>query len=166
MDGGGLETARKVLMDVVVEEVLIGKCGYPRKNILFFGYGQGGMAALYAVAATPTSSSQSASGSQDISSSFGGIISIGACLPSSYSVPPSSFKNRTPTLILGGSRSSNVTQDKLKKIKALYQEVEYVKWSKSHDAMPACREELLPIMSFFGRKLKSVSGVPEGALEV
>jgi hypothetical protein len=32
--------------------------------------------------------------------------------------------------------------------------------------MPRSREEMLPIMRFFARRLRSRGGVPEGAVEV
>lgn len=47
-----------------------------------------------------------------------------------------------------------------------FQDVEYVKWAKSEDSMPRSREEMLPIMKFFARRLRSRAGVPEGAVEV
>lgn len=41
----GFKGTTKVLTDVV-RDVLIAKCGYRSREILFFGFGQGGMAAL------------------------------------------------------------------------------------------------------------------------
>jgi predicted esterase len=34
------------LLKLLVNEVLVGKCGYKHRNVLLFGFGQGGMAAL------------------------------------------------------------------------------------------------------------------------
>jgi len=158
----GFEVSRKVLMDIVVGEVLVGKCGFPRRNILFYGFGQGGMAALKAVASSFLSSSSSPQTDHE----YAGIISIGACLPPSFSTSSSSPKNKTPVLILAGSRSTQVTKDRVDKLKTVFEFVEYVRWSKYEDSMPRSREEMLPVMKFFARRLRSVAGVPEGAVEI
>ncbi|RDW84517.1 alpha hydrolase-4 [Coleophoma cylindrospora] len=146
----GFKTADVVLRESVLQKVLIEKCGYPARNILCLGFGQGGMAALSAVLPS--------------SSEFGGVVSVGGRLPASTTKPER--KSRTPVIVLGGSRSSQITRSAVDHLKECFAEVEYVKWSKSEDSMPASREEMLPIMKFLARRLKSRSGVPEGALEV
>jgi len=154
----GFEVARKVLIDLVVGEVLVGKCRFPRRNILFYAFGQGGMAALKAIA--------SSAAQPQINHEYAGIISIGACLPPSFTTSSSAPKNKTPILILAGSRSTQVTKDRVDKTKAVFEFVEYIRWNKYSDSMPKSREEMLPIMRFFGRRLKSVAGVPDGAVEI
>lgn len=164
----GFEVSRKVLMNIVIKEVLLEKCGFTRRNILFWGFGQGGMAILSCVGKEFLDSlSSSSSTPNEASLEYGGIISIGACLPPSFTFPAQNkSRNKTPILILSGSRSLEVTKERLEKTRLIFGTVESVKWKKGEDSMPASREEILPIMEFFGRRLRSVAGVPEGAVEL
>jgi len=131
---------------------LIEKCGYAPRNILFYGYGQGGMLALSLV-------------SQMRDKEFGGIISIGGKLPSKFSSKQGA-KSRTPVVVCGGSRSTQVTRSAVDGLKSAFVEVEYVRWEKYEDSMPRSRDEMLPIMKFFARRLQSRRGVPEGVVEI
>lgn len=163
----GWETMRKVVMDVVIGEVLLGKCGFGRRSILFLGFGQGGMGALGGVASSLSSQPSSLSSTERLTPyEYGGIVSIGACLPPSFTQPSQTPKNKTPVLILAGSRSTQVTKEKLDVTRRVFESVEYVKWAKYEDSMPRSREEMLPIMKFWGRRLRSTVGVPEGAVEI
>ncbi|KAL3422891.1 phospholipase carboxylesterase superfamily [Phlyctema vagabunda] len=147
----GFKTSDVVLVESVVTRVLMEKCKYHARNILFFGFGQGGMAALSATCSSPLE--------------FGGVVSIGGKLPNSSPAAPTD-KNKTPVLVLGGSRSTEITRSSIDKLKETFSDAEYVKWSKPVDSMPGNREEMLPIMKFFARRLRSRAGVPEGAVEV
>lgn len=133
-----------------MQKVLIQKCGYLPRNIFFYGFGQGGMAALQVAAA-------------QAEVEFGGVVSVGGGLSNEGS---GSGKSKTPVLVLGGSRSREVTKSKVEVLKGRFTDCEYVKWEKSEDSMPRSREEMLPIMKFFARRLKSRAGVPEGAEEI
>jgi predicted esterase len=144
----GFKTIQKILLEDVIKEGLMQKCGYPPRNILFLGFGQGGMVALHIAATSELE--------------FGGVVSIGGRLPS-QSV---SGEHKTPVLVLGGSRSSQVTRSAVDGLKDKFGDVEYVKWEKGEDSMPRSREEMLPIMRFFARRLRSRAGVPEGAVEI
>lgn len=146
----GFTTAHNVLWRDVVDESLIKKCGYAPRNIFFYGFGQGGMAALQVVAAR-------------LDVEFGGVVSVGGGLSSSS---VGSDKSKTPVVVLGGSRSKEVTRSKTNILKERFMDFEYVKWDKLDDSMPRAREEMLPIMKFFARRLQSRVGVPEGAVEV
>jgi hypothetical protein len=95
---------------------------------------------------------------------LGGIIAIGGGLP--LSSPGAGGKAKTPVLVLGGSRSTQVTRSAVDALNVRFGEVEYVKWVKAGDGMPANREEMIPIMRFLARRLKSRAGVPEGAVEL
>jgi hypothetical protein len=108
----GFKTSCKVLKEVV--DVLMEKCHFPARNILFLGFGQGAMAALAAVVA-----------------------------------------EELRALEMGVDR-----------LKGAFAEVEYVKWEKADDGMMRNREEMLPVMKFFARRLRSRAGVPEGGMEV
>lgn len=144
----GFSTSEKIFGEFI-KDGLISKCHYPPRNILFLGFGQGGMAALHAASLS--------------AEEFGGIVSIGGRLPSSSRSGP---KSKTPVLVCGGARSSQVTKSAIERLKERFVDVEYVKWSKNEDSMPKNREEMLPIMKFFARRLRSRAGVPEGAVEV
>ncbi|KAL8796922.1 MAG: hypothetical protein Q9182_007284 [Xanthomendoza sp. 2 TL-2023] len=149
----GFEKSNRILKRDIIEETLLDKCGYQPRNILLFGFGQGGMAAIAVASA--------------FRSELGGIVTIGGPLPSSLPGTVSSEeKNKTPVIVLGGSSNTLITQSALREIKKAFQQVEYVKWSRPGDGMPRSREEMLPIMKFFARRLQSKSGVPDGAIEL
>lgn len=127
---------------------------------------------------------------------FGGVVSIGGRLPSDALNPKPSRegeenskgkeksggsgigkekgngpgngkrKNPTPVLLCGGSKSTQVTRGAVDTLKERFAEVEYVRWQKADDGMPRSREEMLPVMRFLARRLRSRRGVPEGAVEV
>ncbi|CAG8961785.1 hypothetical protein HYFRA_00006328 [Hymenoscyphus fraxineus] len=154
----GFEKTREVLGSVV--RMLMEGCGFPARNILFYGFGQGGMAALCLI-----SSSSSPNPPPPLSTlEFGGVISIGGRLPSSST--SSSAKCKTPILVCGGSNSTQITRQAIDGLKERFGTVEYVRWEKRGDSMPGSREEMLPLMRFFARRLRSRVGVPEGAVEV
>jgi predicted esterase len=146
----GFKTSSKVLKDLI--DVLMGKCHFPARNILFLGFGQGGMAALAAVVAEELRAVE-----------MGGVVSIGGPLPASITT---STKAKTPLLVCGGSRSSQITRSSVDRLKTAFTDVEYVKWDKPEDSMMRNREEMLPVMKFFARRLRSRAGVPEGGVEV
>ncbi|CAF9936621.1 MAG: hypothetical protein HETSPECPRED_010391 [Heterodermia speciosa] len=145
----GFKKAVDMIGRDVIESVLMEKCGYSPRNIILFGFGQGGMAAV----ATAHS----------LEFELGGVVSIGGPLLSSCSV---NGKSTTPTLVLGGSSNTVITKSAVSRFRTAFQTVQYHKWGKSGDGMPGNREEMLPIMKFFARRLRSRSGVPEGSVEV
>ncbi|TGO22059.1 hypothetical protein BPAE_0184g00110 [Botrytis paeoniae] len=144
--------------------MLMKSCNYSPRNIFLFGFGQGGMLALSTLAQTTSSLLK------DVE--LGGAISIGGRLPACFSPPSNSAisqkdnkgKVRTPILVAGGNRKSEITRTALEKIKTTFAEVEYVKWEREGDGMMRGREEVLPLMRFWGRRLKM--GAPEGMTEV
>ncbi|KAK5162909.1 uncharacterized protein LTR77_011070 [Saxophila tyrrhenica] len=154
----GFKQSTKLLRSIV-QDGLIGKCGYKAREIVFFGFGQGGMAALNYGVDLHTSSSTAAE------SELGGIISIGSGLPSEA---PASLdtKCKTPILVCAGSDQSAVTATSEDKLKRLFEHVEIKRYRKPGDSMPANRDEMMPIMQFFSRRLRSTKGVPEGSVEV
>lgn len=144
---GGFKTAERALGEVVEG---LRACGFGERGVLWLGFGQGGMAAMHFLCASS-------------SWEFGGVVSIGGKLPSSSAA---ATKSKTPVLLLGGSRSTEVTRSAVDAVKASFADVEYVKWDKREDSMPGSRDEMWPIMKFFARRLKSRAGVPEGAVEL
>lgn len=145
----GFTKAITIIKEDIVENGLVTKCGYKHREIMFFGFGQGAMAAI---AATTSMTEE-----------LGGVISIGGPLPESCKHVKGLT---TPLLVLGGSSNTLITRTALTNLKASFQNVEYQKWSKAGDSMPGKREEMLPIMRFFARRLKSRKCVPEGSVEI
>lgn len=96
---------------------------------------------------------------------LGGVIGIGAGLPSEA---PASLdpKCKTPLLICAGSDQSAVTSSTEDKLPRLFENVEVKRYRKPGDSMPSNREEMMPIMQFFSRRLLSTKGVPQGSVEV
>ncbi|MCJ1287884.1 hypothetical protein MMC26_007236 [Xylographa opegraphella] len=136
-------------------ETLVHKCGYQPREIILFGFGQGGMATLATAAS--------------FDAELGGIVSIGGPLPSSLiaasSTSPS--KSKTPVLVLGGSSKTLITPDAVSRLGSRFHYVDYKKWpDKVADGMPRNRNEMLPLMQFFSRRLRSRAGVPEGSVEI
>ena len=147
----GFVKSSKVVAEDVLQKGLIEKCGYGERDVFFLGFGQGGMVALTVAAASLAE--------------LGGVISIGGPLPSSSSDSGRS-KPKTPVLIIGGSSKSLITTATLTNIKNVFQSVETEQWARPGDVMPRNRQEMLPIMQFLARRLRSRHGVPEGSIEV
>ena len=145
----GFSKVVKTLTKEIIEAGLVHKCGYRPRDIMFFGFGQGGMAALAAASSLPHE--------------LGGIVSIGGPLPATDA---STKDIESPVLVLGGSSNTLITRTALERIKTTFRNVEYHKWDRSGDSMPRKRDEMLPIMRFFARRLKSQRGVPDGSFEI
>jgi predicted esterase len=126
------------------------KCGYKSQEILLFGFAQGGYVALNAACA--------------MSEELGGVVSVGGALPSGASIPKQ--KSRTPVLLCKGSHRSAITDENIEKLKDTFNVVEVKEWPKTGDGMPSNRNEMLPIMQFFARRLRSMRGIPEASLEI
>ena len=148
----GFKKASRTVTEEVIKNGLIDKCGYRPREILLFGFGQGGMTALAA--------------SASMAEELGGVISVGGPLPSMASTTSSGTgKSKTPVLIIGGSSNTLVTKSAMTNLKSTFESVQYHKYSRNGDTMPRNRE-MLPIMQFFARRLQSRRGVPEGSVEV
>ena len=145
----GFTKAVKMIKEDIIESGLVEKCGYKPRDIMLFGFGQGAMAALATAASMPEE--------------LGGVVSIGGPPPSANT---SAKGVKTPVLVLGGSSGTLITRTALDKLKAAFQNVEYHKWNRAGDGMPRNRDEMLPIMRFFARRLRSRAGVPEGSVEI
>ncbi|WPH03854.1 phospholipase/Carboxylesterase superfamily protein [Acrodontium crateriforme] len=148
-----------VLLKIILQETLMEKCGYKPREILIFGFGQGGMAALNLAVALHESASEKTS------SELAGVISIGAPLPAeaSASLNP---KCKTPILVCAGSDQSSVTASAEEKLKHVFEFVEIKRYRRPGDSMPNSRDEMLPIMQFFSRRLQSTKGVPPRSVQI
>ncbi|KAL4805978.1 Alpha/Beta hydrolase protein [Aspergillus unguis] len=166
MDAGFNKTSKLLLRDVI-RDVLVAKCGYTLREILVLGFGQGGMAALVAGEELLGLELGTGAEGQARGKELGGIISIGATYPLSLAGKSKrEKKSRTPILILSGRDSEVVTESATKRTKDVYEFVETHEYKRRGDTMPRSREEMLPVMQFFGRRLRSWQGVPEGSVEI
>ncbi|OCK76388.1 phospholipase/Carboxylesterase superfamily protein [Lepidopterella palustris CBS 459.81] len=149
----GFKSSTRLVLENVIRKGLVEKCGYKPREIIMFGFGQGGMVGLQV--ATEFDGEE-----------LGGVISIGGVVPSTLPLKALSNKSRTPVIVCKGSKNSIVTQSAISRMKDAFESVEVKEWRKSGDGMPSNREEMLPIMQFFARRLRSVKGVPEGSVEL
>jgi predicted esterase len=150
-NGPSFAESKKLVGESFVKDTLIRKVGYQSRDVLIFGFGQGASVG-FAVAL-------------DSADELGGVVSIGGCLPVDI-VTPLKTKNRTPILLCKGERLSGVSDNEIKRIKDAFEFVEVVEWHKTADGMPTNREEMLPIMKFFARRLRSMKGVPKGSIGI
>ena len=144
----GFSKAVRIIKEDIIEKTLVQKCGYSCREIMFFGLGQGGMAALAVATALKEQE-------------LGGFVSLGGVVPVSCEGTKAA---KTPVLVTGGARETMVTRTGLERMRKSFKEVEYRKWERAGDGMPRNRDEMMPVMRFFARRLKS--GVPEGTLEL
>jgi predicted esterase len=163
----GFKRATSLLVDEVIRGVLVRKCGYRPREILILGFGQGGMAALVAAREMGENKAQgesasAGSGAED--TSLSGVISIGAPYPLSGSTVGA--KSRTPVLLVGGREPTAVSDGAIRRTKQVFEFVEVHQYARKGDGMPRNREEMMPVMQFFARRLRSWQGVPEGSVEI
>ena len=170
---GGFERATRLLVEDVVKGVLVQTCGYGERDILVFGFGQGGMAALCVANALALGSSSSTSSSGSLGGGRGGgepgkelsgVVSIGAPYPLSAKVGRG--KSRTPVLLVAGRDSTAVSDGAVQRTKQEFEFVEVHRYARRGDGMPRNREEMWPVMQFLARRLRSWKGVPEGSVEI
>lgn len=149
----GFKKSTKVVLEDVIKKVLVEKCGYRLREILLFGFGQGGMLAMNVAAEL---------GEEEL----GGVVSIGGALPATAPLAEVNKKSRTPVIVCKGYRNLAVTYEDEGRIKDTFTFAEIKEWSKTGDGMPSNRDEMLPIMQFFARRLRSTHGVPKGSVEL
>jgi predicted esterase len=149
----GFKSATRLLLERVIREGLIGKCGYKAREIMIFGFAQGGMAGL-----------QVAVKFDDCE--LGGVVSVGGGVSSSLPLKVLEKKCKTPVLVCRASKNSRVTDSAVSKLKDVFEHVEVKDWKRNGDGMMSNREEMMPIMQFFAQRLLSRRGVPAGSVEL
>jgi len=149
----GFKIATQLVLKVIIQDGLIGKCGYKAREIMIFGFAQGGMVGLQAAA-------------EHEGEEMGGVISICGALSLSASLRALEKKSKTPVLVCKAARGSAVTDGAVTRLKDAFEFIEFKEWKKNGDGMPSNREEMMPIMQFFARRLRSTQGVPAGSVEL
>ncbi|KAJ5947644.1 hypothetical protein N7466_000659 [Penicillium verhagenii] len=155
----GLTRSPAILIKDLVRGVLVQKCGYRPREILVFGFGQGGMAGL-----SLARELERGGGEGVEAEPLAGVISIGAPYP--LSGPRAGSKSRTPVLLVSGRDSVVVSDEAVRRTKQVFEFVEVSRYARRGDGMPSNRDEMLPVMQFFARRLRSRQGVPEGSVEL
>ncbi|KAJ5495324.1 hypothetical protein N7539_000440 [Penicillium diatomitis] len=154
----GFTKSTKMLADEIIRKTLVQKCGYQLREIMILGFGQGGMAGL------ATARELGSGNDRQISGALAGVISIGA--PYALSGPRMGAKNRTPVLLVSGRDSEIVSDGAVRRTKEVFEFVEVSQYKRKGDGMPSNRDEMLPVMQFFARRLRSRQGVPAGSVEI
>ncbi len=156
----GFEKAERLVLDRLIRETLVEKCGWDVRDVLLFGFGQGGSLALGLASRVRMGPrveevTDGEGERTERNKVFKGVVSIGGPLPAS-TIPTVSArsKSQTPVLICHGSRSDAVDVDAIDAIKQEFTDVRVVRWSKAEDSMPRSREEMLPIMEFLAERLR------------
>jgi predicted esterase len=161
----GFEKAERLIMDKLVGDVLVDRCGWEPEDLLLFGFGQGGALAL-GLASKLRMGKRVEDVGEDTQSkdklkgrTFKGVVSIGGALPMSM-VPSVSSRDKahTPVLLCHGSSSEIIDEDAVDSIKKEFTNVKIVQWKRPDDGMPRNREEVLPMMEFFADRLRSIYG--------
>ncbi|PYH48868.1 alpha/beta hydrolase [Aspergillus saccharolyticus JOP 1030-1] len=177
MDAGFARAVRTIVQEVVLG-TLVRKCGYQVRDVLVFGLGQGGMVGLEvaegvaaAVVTAELKGDEGEGGKGERGERndrwLSGVVSIGAPYPlSAVKNTTTTQKNRTPALLVAGRDSLAVTESAVRRTKDRFEFVEVHRYARRGDGMPRSREEMLPIMQFLARRLKSWKGVPEGSVEI
>ncbi|KAF2816275.1 phospholipase/Carboxylesterase superfamily protein [Mytilinidion resinicola] len=149
----GFKSSTRLVLDDVIRKGLVEKCGYKPRDIVIFGFAQGAMVGLQVAA-------------ELIEDELGGLISIGGVIPSGAPLKALDKKSKTPVIVCKGSKNSAVTPSAITRMKDTFEFIEVKEWKKIGDGMPNNRDEMLPIMQFFARRLRSVKGVPAGSVEI
>lgn len=154
----GFSKAIRMLVDEVILDGLVGKCGCRLREIMVLGFGQGGMVGL------SVARELGRRGGEEGGGELGGVISVGAPFPLSGSATGS--KCRSPVLLVAGRDSGVVSDGAVRRTQGAFEFVEVARYQRKGDGMPRSREEMMPLMRFFARRLLSRQGVPEGSVEV
>ncbi|KAL2148806.1 hypothetical protein VTH82DRAFT_1953 [Thermothelomyces myriococcoides] len=180
----GFGRARAWVVDRLIGDVLVRRCGWAVADILLFGFGQGASFALGLASALrkgdrvvevvaedddddDETSAKGATdwlgrgggrgGNGDGGKAFKGVVAIGGPLPMSMVPTVGGLgKSKTPVLVCCGRESEAVDEDAVEVLEREFENVKVVRWKRNDDGMPRNREEALPMMQFFAEKLRNV----------
>lgn len=147
----GFERAERLIVEELVKEVLISKCGWEMRDIILFGFGQGGSLAL-GLASHVRSQPRvvDTESPQADPKAFKGAVSIGGPLPNSM-VPTISSRQKSKTKVL----VCQLDVEDVDGVKREFEDVKAVQWRRRELDMPRDREEMFPIMKFLADRLNS-----------
>lgn len=137
MDEGFISTSRVILEDII-QDGLMAKCSFHPRDIVVLGHGQGGMAALAAMASWNCVE-------------FGGVVSFGGPMPG-YVQLPLNVKAKTPALVYGGTRG-DITPAALQQIQENFSFTDHYVPPSGHDTIPETDTEIAPLLGFFAHRL-------------
>ena len=137
VDEGFINTSRVILEDII-QDGLMAKCSFHPRDIVVLGHGQGGMAALAAIASWNCIE-------------FGGVISFGGPMPG-YVQLPLNVKAKTPALVYGGARG-DITPAALQQIQGNFSFTDHYTPPSGHDTVPLSDKEIAPLLGFFAHRL-------------
>jgi hypothetical protein len=154
----GFEKAAKLVMDRLIKETIVQRCGWDLTDIILFGFGQGGSLALglsshvrLGPPVVDVSDGQKPADHDKRETSFKGVVSIGGELPRSM-VPTTSARRKSLTPVL---LCQVFDDDAVDLAKEEFSDVRVVRWKHREIAMPKDRDEVFPIMKFFAERLKA-----------
>ena len=142
VDEGFINTSRVILGDII-QDGLMARCGFQPRDIVVLGHGQGGMAALAAIACWNCIE-------------FGGVVSFGGPMPK-YVQLPLNVKAKTPALIYGVARG-DITPTVLRQIRKVFSFTNHHIPASEHDTVPLSDEEMAPLLEFFAHRLRREDG--------
>lgn len=159
-DDPGFDRAVGLVDSKLIQEILVGKCGWRYDDILLFGFGQGGTFAL-ALAARIHEQRQKDTRSPSGIPDFKGIVAIGPSIPSAVTTgaSSSSVRLKTPLLVCGAKGGDAVSEETTELLRSRFASVQPVPWQRPRDddnGMPRNRAEMLPIMQFLAARLRVI----------
>ncbi|WQF86522.1 Putative phospholipase/carboxylesterase/thioesterase, alpha/Beta hydrolase [Colletotrichum destructivum] len=162
----GFSRSSALVVDRLIRDTLVSRCGWDLADIILFGFGQGGSLALgiasqlrlgprivdvtnAADAPAPSRPKRGGNPHSD-ENTLKGVVSIGGPLPQSM-VPSVSARSKCKTKAC----LVQLDDDAFDVVKEEFLDVRLVKWKRKDVAMPRDRDEMFPLMKFFAECLKS-----------
>lgn len=150
----GFEKASGLVMEKLVKETLVEKCGWEWGDVMFFGFGQGGSLAL-GIAAKLSAGERVTDVTQGSTKSKSarackGALSIGGPLPHSMVSTISSRQKSSTSVLICQFQSEQVDAAKQE-----FADVRVVNWKRKDVGMPKDKDEIFPLMKFFADRLNS-----------
>ena len=143
---------RLLLLDIV-KHGLIERFGFKTRDIILFGHGRGGMAALVAAACWETVE-------------YAGVISIGGPMPDCAHLFQGN-KAKTPVLVLGGPQG-NINSAALERMQNTFCHVTHDLRLPSQDAVPEAPNDMKcimePLLGFLAHRLRRDEWTKEAVL--
>ncbi|KAK1599624.1 phospholipase/Carboxylesterase superfamily protein [Colletotrichum navitas] len=158
----GFSRSYTLVVDRLIRETIIARCGWDLSDIILFGFGQGGSLALgiasqlrlgpqvVDVTDAPADKPNRGDNAHFDGNTLKGVLSIGGPLPQSM-LPTVSARGKCKTKAC----AVQLDDDAFEAIKEEFLDARLIKWKRKDVAMPRDREEMFPLMQFFAECLKS-----------